>query len=223
MLILVTLVLSCGFLAAGTDKSGPECAAFGAKGCYFRGAEPGIKAPLLVYYRGFLSNYNYPSGGLSGGHITGQANILSSARSALNFYGLKKLAQDRGFVVLVTGSSDISVVQSDVDRLQSELGYVFPRVYVAAHSGGYSGLRQSIGTFDRVDNIVLLDPFYADFSAGIRPRILQGAACSGFFTPHNAQRYEQYFSGLGCYVQARSAASDHENWVAPCLQRAFSK
>jgi hypothetical protein len=212
-----------GVSATETDKSGPDCVAFGAKGCYFNGAEPGVKAPLLVYYRGFLLNSNYPAGGLSGGHITGQANILSSARSALKFYGLKQLAQDHGFVVLVTGSSDISVVQSDVDQLQTELGYIFPRVYVAAHSGGYVGLRQSINTFDRVDYIVLLDPFYEDFSAKIRPRIIQGAGCSGFYTPHNAQRYNEYFSGIGCSVQARTSASDHEKWVAPCLQRAFSK
>ncbi|OGS28604.1 MAG: hypothetical protein A2218_07295 [Elusimicrobia bacterium RIFOXYA2_FULL_53_38] len=223
--ISISLAIVFSFFAATVSKArqAPDCAAFKTTGCYFNGAKPGAKAPLLIYYRGHLSAQNYPTGGLYGGHITGPANILSSARSALTFYGLKQLALDKGLVVLVTGSSDISVLQIEVDDLQSELGYVFPRVSLAAHSGGYVGLSRSIGTLNRVDDIILLDPFYTDFAAKIRPRILEGAACSGFYTPHNAKRYKQYFSGLGCQVEARTGAADHENWVAPCLEHAFSK
>jgi len=223
--ILILFVMVFSFCAAAAPKAGqaPDCVAFKTTGCYFNGARPGVKAPLLIFYRGHLSAQNYPSGGLYGGHITGPANILSSSRSALTFYGLQQLALDKDLVVLVTGSSDISVLQFDVENLQSELGYVFPRVSVAAHSGGYVGLSKSIVSLNRVDNIILLDPFYTDFAAKIRPRILEGAACSGFYTPHNAKRYTQYFSGLGCQIEARTGAEDHENWVAPCLEHAFSK
>lgn len=195
-------------------------------GCYYSGVSRGNKhgkkhrkkTSLLIYYRGHLSDFNYPGGGLSGGHITGESDILRSARAALAFYGLKKLALDKGLVVLVTGSSDIQVVQADVEKLQRKLGYVFQSVYVAAHSGGYVGFSASIGALDRVDGIVLLDPFYSDFSANIRPFVQSGSACSGFYTPHNESRYKKYFSGLPCEVEARTSPSNHEAWVPSCLE-----
>ena len=188
-------------------------------GCYFNGARSGKQAPLLIYYRGWLNKTNCPGCGLSGGKITGEYNILRSARSALEFYGLKRVALKKGLVVLVTGSSNIAVAQADIANLQRELGYVFPRVYVAAHSGGYAGLAASMGSLDRVDGIVLLDPFYSDFSSKIRPKTQGGAACGGFYTPHNEARYKNNFSGLKCAVELKSSPGSHERQVEPCLEK----
>ncbi len=203
----------------GETYPGGDCVPVKNIGCYFSGAPTGKHAPLLIYYRGWLSDTNYPGGGLNGGHITGEANILRSARAALDFYGLKRLAQEKGLVVLVTGSSDIVFTRQDVASLQRELDYVFPEVHVAAHSGGYVGLSASIGSLDRVDGIILLDPFYSDFSARLRPWIKGGAACGGFYTPHNEKRYNEYFSSLGCAVESRSSASDHERYVPTSLNK----
>ncbi len=203
----------------GAAYAGGDCAPVKNIGCYFNGAPAGEKAPLLIYYRGWLSDTNYPGGGLNGGHISGEANILRSARAALDFYGLKRLAQEKGLVVLVTGSSDINVTRQHIADLQRELGYVFPAVHVAAHSGGYIGLSASIDSLDRVDGIILLDPFYSDFSAKLRPWIQSGAACGGFYTPHNNKRYEDYFFTLGCAVESRAAASDHEFYVPKSLNK----
>ena len=188
-------------------------------GCYFNGAQPGSQAPLLIYYRGWLSGTNYPGGGLSGGKITGEANILRSSRAGLKYYKLKQLALEKGLVVLVTGSSDIPVTQADIANLQNELGYVFPRVYVAGHSGGWSGLSFSIDSLERVDRIVLLDLFYSDFGAKVLARTQNGTACGGYYTPHNKARYQKWFSGSNCAVDESLSAGDHDAWVAPSLKK----
>ena len=201
----------------GEAYAGADCVPVKNTGCYFNGAPAGKNAPLLIYYRGWLSDINYPGGGLNGGHISGEADILRSARAALDFYGLKRLAQEKGLVVLVTGSSDIVFTRQDVANLQRELDYVFPAVHVAAHSGGYVGLSASIDSLDRVDGMILLDPFYSDFAAKLRPWIRSGASCGGFYTPHNEKRYNDYFSALGCAVESRADASDHEYYVPTSL------
>lgn len=199
-----------------------ECADLSPIGCYYSGAPAGAAVPLLIYYRGWVTGTNYPGGGLYGGHISGKADILRSSRAAFTFYKLGQLAREMRVAVLVTGSSDIGVKRSDVDRLQAALGVNFRSVSVAAHSGGYVGLGNSIGTFGRLEKIVLLDPFYSDFSAVVKAGIRQGAVCTGFYTPHNAARYKQYFSGAGCSAQPRTAASDHEYYVPDSLHGAFS-
>ena len=128
---------------------------------------------------------------------------------------------EKRIAVLVTGSSDISVKRSDLDRLQAGLGVTFGPVSVAAHSGGYVGLSRSIDTFSRLDKIILLDPFYSDFSAKISAQVRQGAACTGFYTPHNAARYKQFFSSAGCPAEARPSHDDHEHYVPTSLLKSF--
>ena len=188
-------------------------------GSYFNGGQPGKQAPLFIYYRGWLSESNYPGGGLYGGKITGEANILRSSRAAFTHYELMRLASEKGLVVLATGSSDIAVKQADIENLQRELGYDFPRVYVAAHSGGYVGLSASIDSLKRVDGIILLDPFYSDFSAKILPRTQSGTSCTGYFTPHNKARYQKWFSGLKCSFDESTTDKNHDPWVVPSLEK----
>ena len=198
-----------------------ECVELPSIGCYYSGAPAGAAVPLLIYYRGWVSDTNYPGSGLYGGHISGRANLLRSSRAALSFYKLKQLAMEKRIAVLVTGSSDISVKRADLDRLQAGLGVTFGPVSVAAHSGGYVGLSRSIDTFSRLDKIILLDPFYSDFSAKISAQVRQGAACTGFYTPHNAARYKQFFSGAGCPAEARPSHDDHEHYVPSSLLKSF--
>lgn len=202
-------------------RTSGECIEIPSIGCYYSGAPAGAAVPLLIYYRGWVSDTNYPGSGMYGGHISGRANILRSARAALSFYKLKQLAAEKRIAVLVTGSSDISVKRPDLDRLQAELGVAFGPVSAAAHSGGYVGLGRSIDSFSELNKIILLDPFYADFSAGIGTKIRQGAVCTGFYTPHNAARYKRYFSGIGCSAEPRTSPADHESYVPAALQRSF--
>ncbi len=198
-----------------------ECAEIPSVGCYYSGAPAGESVPLLIYYRGWISDTNYPGSGLYGGRITGKANILRSSRAALSFYKLKQLAAEKRIAVLVTGSSDIAVTRSDLDSLQASLGVVFRSVSAAAHSGGYVGLGRSIDSFSRLEKVILLDPFYSDFSAKIAAQIGRGAVCTGFYTPHNAARYKRYFSGIGCNAEPRTSAADHEFHVPASLQKSF--
>ena len=199
-------------------KAAEECAEIIKTGCFYNGAPAGQKVPLLIYYRGWVTETNYPGSGLSGGVITGEANILRSARAAAEFYGLKKLARSRGLAVLVTGSSNIKVGRENIRQLQQATGLTFTDVYAAAHSGGYVGLSGSLGQLDNVKNIVLLDCFYSDFSGAVQDQVQNGSACSGFYTPHNAARYNSYFSGLGCSVDRRTAP-EHESGVVPALEK----
>jgi len=198
-----------------------ECVEIPSIGCYYSGAPAGAAVRLLIYYRGWVSDTNYPGSGLSGGHISGRTDILRSSRAALSFYKLKQLAVEKRIAVLVTGSSDISVKRSDVDRLQAGLGVAFGSVSVAAHSGGYVGLSSSIDSFSGLDKIILLDSFYSDFSSKIGAQVRQGAACTGFYTPHNAARYKQFFSGIGCRAEARTSPDDHEHYVPASLLKSF--
>jgi hypothetical protein len=212
------------------NSPSPDGVPFKEIGCYFNGAQPGKQASLLIYYRGWLNN-DYSGGGLRGRKITGGGNILRSARGALNFYGLKRLALKKGLVVLITGSCDILVKREDIENLQSELGYVFPHIYVAAHSAGYAGLRDSIDSLERIDGIILLDSFYSDFVAKIRRRIQNGTACGGFYTPDSKVAYYQKwgFSGLSCPEGAShvnccafdesTSDNDHELWVEKILDK----
>ena len=198
-----------------------ECLELASIGCFYNGAPGAGAVPLLIYYRGWVLESNYPGSGLAGGHITGAADILRSSRAALSFYKLKRLADEKRVAVLVTGSSDIAVTQADVDKLRAGLGVDFSSISAAAHSGGYVGLKRSIGTFARLERVILLDSFYDDFSAPVSDKIRQGAACTGFYTPHNAARYAKYFSGTGCRAEARTSPADHENYVPASLLKSF--
>lgn len=205
---------------APAARGAGECSPVAGIGCYYSGAPAGEAVQLLIYYRGWLSETNYPGGGLSGGHIGG-ADLLRSSRAALSFYKLRQLADDRRLAVLVTGSSDVAVTRADVDRLEAQLGARFGAVSVAAHSGGYVGLGKSLDSFGRLERIVLLDPFYADFSAQVAAQVRRGAACGGFYTPHNAARFKQFFSGSGCTAEPRTSPGDHEYYVPASLKKAF--
>lgn len=219
-LLLPCLLAACPRPALCVDAAKADAGTpFAGVGVYYDGSGGSAAAPLLVYYRGWVGAGNYPGGGLSGGHITGSANIVRSAAAALKFYKLAELAAEKGLVVLVTGSSDIAVRQAEIDALGRELGKDFTGVYAAAHSGGYVGLSASLPSLARLDALVLLDPFYSDFSAAVLARTQAGAACGGFYTPHNKARYQKWFTGAGCAVDESFSAADHEGWVGPSLKK----
>lgn len=185
-----------------------QCLPFPDKGCYLPG-----KGPLLIYLRGHLNG---------SGTVTGSAEILASARQAFDSYGLAKTAASKDLALLVTGSSHLSVLQSDVAKLEAKLGRRFDKVYVAAHSGAYVGLAPTLDSLQQVDRVVLLDCFYGTGSLpALASRVARweggGAACTGFLTPHNLKRYETYFKGTRCGIDKRPSDSEHNTRVPKCL------
>ncbi|MBI5595596.1 MAG: hypothetical protein HY928_05840 [Elusimicrobia bacterium] len=195
--------------------SPPEqaCRALGSLGCYL--VPPGLegKEPaLLVYFRGFWSGH--------GNERVQEGERLASSRQALGFYGLEAAAARAGAVVLVTGSSDAAVTEADIAAVEAQLGVSFKKVLLAAHSGGYNGLLKSLPGLRQPSRIAMLDDFYftdKDKVKLLQDRVAAGAACSGFLTSHNEERWKGAFKDkLDCAVEKKDALG-HNGAVNACL------
>lgn len=200
-------------LALAASAAESPCRPFGA-GCYYApdSALEASMPALLVYFRGHWGQYagSVPEG-----------KRLASARQAFEVFGLKKLAEDQGMVVLVTGSSDAAFTNADLAELERELEGGFKRLFLASHSGGYVGLWNSLSKLARPDRVVMLDNFY--FAEGlsklVAERVDKGTECAGFFTKHNKLRYEKNFKPYAsCSVEARDDYG-HDGAVSKCLPK----
>jgi hypothetical protein len=194
----------------------PACAPVDGIGCVYvspKASEDGTAA-LFVYFRGWVSPYN--------GSVP-VSERLRSSRSAFVNYDLDRAADAAGAVLLVTGSSDAAVRDADVDALEKKVGRRFSRLILAAHSGGYAGLAASLPQNRTVARVIMLDDFYFDDGPGslghrVADLVAKGAACAGFYTPHNKDRYEQRFKPyLACSVDA-FGKDDHDAKVKQCLR-----
>jgi hypothetical protein len=193
----------------------PACAPVPGIGCvYIPSTASDGAAPLFIYFRGWLAPHN--------GSVPAKERV-SSAGQAFTFYGLGPAADAAGAVLLVTGSSDVSVRDADVDALEKQLGRRFTSLILAAHSGGYVGLGASLPPKRKVERVIMLDDFYFDDSAASVGRavadvVQRGAACAGYYTPHNKDRWEQRFKPyLTCPVEA-FGPNDHNAKVNECLK-----
>lgn len=163
-------------------------------GCWY-GAET-WNGTVLVYLRGHHPGHSsrVPAG-----------ELVASARQAFDFYGLRGAADSAGARVLVTGNSPLVVGAETLAKLEPT------RVVVAAHSGGYIALERTLAGLPGVERVVLLDMFYGAAPVGDTPTLTRiaravkatGAACSGFYTAHNWERYKLYFrdEAPACSVQ----------------------
>lgn len=178
-------------------------------GCWY-GPEA-WNGPVLVYLRG-----HHPTLGAR----VPEAELVASARQAFEFYGLRGAADAAGARVLVTGNSPLVVRADTLSKLE-------PRgVVVAAHSGGYAALENTLSGLAGVNRVVLLDMFYGAAPQGETPTLTRiaravaatGAACSGFYTSHNWERYKRYFrdEAPACAVVDGSAYG-HNAGVNRCL------
>ena len=213
MIFLLASALAASLAAAQTP---PACAPVDGIGCVYvspKAAED-RSAPLFVYFRGWTDPYD--------GSVPVSKRLLS-ARTAFSSYELGRAADGAGAVLLVTGSSDAAVRDADVDALEKQLGRQFSRLILAAHSGGYAGLAASLPQKRAVARVIMLDDFYFNDgpdSLGHRVADLvgKGAACAGFYTPHNKARWEQRFKPyLTCPVEAYGK-TDHDAKVKECLR-----
>ena len=202
--------------ALAAAQAAPQCAPVPGIGCVYvspKAAEDG-SAPLLVYFRGWTKAHK--------GSVP-VAERAASAREAFSSYDLDRAADAAGAVLFVTGSSDASFQDADVDALETKVGRRFSRLILAAHSGGYVGLDASLPQRREVARVIMLDDFY--FSDGpdslgrrVAALVGRGAACAGFYTPHNKERWEQRFKPyLTCPVDA-FGPHDHDDKVNACLK-----
>lgn len=178
-------------------------------GCWY-GAQA-WNGTVLVYLRG-----HHPSLGPR----VPQAELVASARQAFEFYGLRGAADSAGARVLVTGNSPLVVGAETLAKLGAQ------RVVVAAHSGGYAALERTLAGLPGLERVILLDMFYGAAPVGDTPTLTRiaravkatGAACSGFYTSHNWERYKLYFrdEAPACAIQD-GAAYGHNGGVNRCL------
>lgn len=206
-------------LALPAAAADPECAALGNKGCWY--ASPGgIGDPaLLVYFRGHW-NYTHTNPPPADKGTIPPAKRLASSRQAFKDYGLKELAIKENLVVIVTGSSDVSISEDDIKAVKEASGVNFVNRYLAAHSGGYVGLQASLPKLGPVNRIVMLDNFYFDqtLSKLVQDRVAAGAECDGFYTGHNRERVKSNFIPVvaKCPLDTYEN-SDHDAAVPRCL------
>ena len=213
MITLLASVLAATFAAAQTAH---PCAPVAGIGCVYvspKAAADG-SAPLFIYFRGWVSPYN--------GSVPVAARLLS-ARTAFTSYEMGRAADAAGAVMLVTGSSDAAVRDADIDALEKQVGRSFSRLILAAHSGGYVGIAASLPQKRAVARVIMLDDFYFDdgpdsLAKRVATLVGKGAACSGFYTPHNKDRWQQRFQPyLTCAVDA-FGKDDHDAKVKECLR-----
>lgn len=190
-----------------------ECRQLGAVGCFLAPKGAAGKEPsLLVYFRGFWEGH--------GNGRVPEKERLASSRQAVSFYGLEAAAAQAGAVLLVTGSSDVAVSESDIAAVEKELGVSFAKLHLAAHSGGYNGLFKSLSGLRQPKRILMLDNFYftdPSMAKLIQGKVRDGAACSGFYTSHNEDRWRRGFLGKVECAVAKKDDLGHNGGVNACL------
>jgi len=191
-------------------------------GCYYA-AQPALgqnPPALLIYLRGWHPVM---------GKTVPLDKRLESARFDFTRFNLSGTAEANNLVVLVTGSSDSDVTQSDIATIEKATKVKFGQVYLAAHSGGYTGLAKTLSNLSQVNRIILLDNFYfgSVVAKSIKKRTDKGMACTGFYTEHNKSRYEKYFktSVQNCPVELHADIypHGHNDSVNTCLGTYLTK
>lgn len=211
MLRLVLVAAALGVLAS-SGRAAEDCRPLAGVGCWYAPEDAPADAPLLVYLRGH--------------HGTYKADVpadqwLSSSRQAFSAYGLGKTAREKGVVVLVTYRSGLGVKAGDVAAVAAESKRTFSKTILAAHSGGYVGLGRTLESGLSPARVVMLDDFYGAGSDGLAKKLQHaislGAACSGFYTPHNRKNYETGYRSVACTVDAMGSDAQHNPAVGRCL------
>jgi len=131
-------------------------------------------------------------------------------------YHLAPVLVAAGCPVLLLGESKAELDPETLERCMSEVGAT--QVELMAHSAGYLGLTTLLKRLkgspllSKISGIRLLDNFY---TPAVLPAVLKATfsesrlreLCSGFYTDHNAQRYQKGFQSL-CPSVVRAA--DHK-------------
>jgi hypothetical protein len=120
-------------------------------------------------------------------------------------YQLAPTLAEAGCPVLLLGEARASLAATDLEAYLAETGAT--QVELLAHSAGYTGLSTLVGrlkgtsVISKISAVRMLDNFY---TPGVLPGVLKDAfgaerlreICSGFYTRHNASRYQSGFRSL---------------------------
>lgn len=198
--------------AAQTATVMRDCAPFGKRACYYvpAAAMNDPNPAVIVYFRGHTSAY---------GGIVPADQRVRSAQQAFTYYALGQNADALGMAILVTGSSDQAVPDTDIDALERTVNKTFRRIILASHSGGYVGFKASLPYNRKISRVVMLDNFYFDstLSKSVADVVSGGATCGGFHTPHTHASYEKDFKPyLTCSIAMRRE-DEHNTAVNDCL------
>ena len=134
-------------------------------------------------------------------------------------YHLAPTLVEAGCPVLLLGESQLTLNAEDLRAIVEESGA--NQVELLAHSAGYTGLTTLVAALkgssliSKVSAVKLLDNFY---TPGVLPEVLKTTfgserlreICSGFYTEHNALRYQSGFKSLCPKVERKG---DHKSPV----------
>lgn len=173
---------------------------------------------LVVYLRGHYSSFR--------GHVP-EANRADSIAEALQTYQLEQLAQNSSMAIFVSASSHLSFDNAMLEILRQQLQHTATplAIYLAAHSGGYRGMFDSLRALTlasdkwAIKSLIMLDNFYStdvlDMDT-LKNARQAGVSCLGFLTGHNQMRFEKFYAPLGCQVQGPQGFN-HVTSVKDCL------
>jgi hypothetical protein len=143
-------------------------------------------------------------------------------------YKLRELADKRGLVTVVSGSSAVAFTLEDIKQLEQTYHTNFLSITLSAHSGGYYGLNKTLSSLSPLKNsihqIMMLDNFYATTDEkmlkNLREYQANGVFCRGFMTLHNVERVKKFYqkNGLDCEVEG-PAGMDHNSSVNSFLKK----
>lgn len=176
---------------------------------------------LILFFRGWVSPH--------------MANRYSGTRKAVGSKDWTKAAKDLiqedlslGKIPLksslfVLGSAHIGLTQDEIFMLLETSGA--SEVVMAAHSGGYKGMRATIlpmplEFWNNVTGIWMLDNFYsgASFANDLKRNFGENFLfenCYGFLTDHNLARYNSSYKSFCPKTLKRGVT--HSGGVAVCL------
>jgi hypothetical protein len=194
-----------------------DCLILPKNGCLLM--PEGTSQGLVIYLRGHYATFR--------GHVP-EANRADSIAEALKVYQLEHLAQASGMAIFVSASSHLSYDNAMLTKLGQRLQQSTSspiNVYLAAHSGGYRGMFDSLRLLSpsnqqwSIKSLIMLDNFYStqvlDLET-LRSAHLAGISCHGFFTDHNQKRFEKLYAPLGCQAQGPQGFN-HVTSVKSCL------
>ena len=213
-------------LQALPEKTVVDCDNFQSTGCLI--TPSGYKSSegkLIVFIRGFWGDYK--------GHVP-EEKLVDSANQISKKFRLFELAVKTGSSVLVIASSNLSLTEDILARVESETAkqlnkpsHHFNEITLAAHSGAYVGLMSSIDLLlnestNRLNKIIMLDSYYTSKNESIANAVKKGHACVGFLTQHNKSRFDTYYQPIGC-ISDGPEGYKHSDSVPACLEQYLYK
>jgi hypothetical protein len=120
---------------------------------------------------------------------------------------------------LILGDSIKSISSTEVARQLNESDA--SSLELLSHSGGYVGLNATLESweekeFSKVKKVILLDNFYSEnLASTLKEKFGEKKMkeiCSGFYTPHNADRYKSSYSKI-CPIMDSKGKAEHKTAV----------